>query len=131
MGMERLQRKLLPGSKCSSSPFSLVIADVSFRFPLNMLLCLQEALSPSPSPAPMVTTETRTLSQALYCQARAHRMEMGRLLSRRRLRGAATCTRLPCRIPYGLTLSTCLYFEQENFSSSLVSLEIEYHFSRL
>ena len=52
---------------------------------------------------------------------------MGRSPSRRRMSGAATCTKLRERIPFGPMLFICLYSEQERVFSSLLSHEIEYH----
>jgi len=105
---------------------TLSMSTFSWGSPHNMLPCLQGALSRSPSPALMVT-EMRTLFQALRCLVRARRMQMVRSPSRRRMSGAAMCTKLREQIPFAPMLSTCLCSEQENLSISLLSQEIEYH----
>jgi hypothetical protein len=126
VGVERFQCQLFLGGKSALSPCRLGYADELLRSPHNMLPCLQGALSRSPSPALMVT-EMRTLFQALRCLVRARRMQMVRSPSRRRMSGAAMCTKLREQIPFAPMLSTCLCSEQENLSISLLSQEIEYH----
>ena len=54
-------------------------------------------------------------------------MQMDRSPSRRRMSGAATCTRLREQIQFGPMLSTCLFSEQENLSISLLSQKVEYY----